>query len=254
MAANDSGSMGLNYRRRVIYQALNETFPDPQQVRRYFDLWQRDHGHEAHFVVTRFAAVVAAAAGFTGEQKSVFQRRLFHGLTQSYETLPRVPDAWLAGPGPAGEAPAVAASAMPAQTPAHRSPPPTPEPVLAARFEAPERVVFKAFAKPIAAAILAKTDRHRDVLAQAVDDLGAAASGRDRDLHLALRQWSRARFAEDALPPLQTPEDLRHLAHQLYLLAVDFIGPMQADRLLAQAATDAERLPEASIFSPQRLL
>ena len=254
MAANDSGSMGLNYRRRVIYQALNETFHDPQQVRRYFDLWQRDHGHEAHFVVTRFAAVVAAAAGFTGEQKSVFQRRLFHGLTQSYESLPRVPDAWLAGPGPTGEAPAVAAPAMPAQTSAHRSPPPAPEPVLAAGFEAPERVVFKAFAKPIAAAILAKTDRHRDVLAQAVDDLGAAASGRDRDLHLALRQWSRARFAEDALPPLQAPEDLRHLAHQLYLLAVDFIGPMQADRLLAQAAMDAERLPEASLFSPQRLL
>lgn len=248
MAANDSGSMGLNYRRRVIYQALNETFHDPQQVRRYFDLWQRDHGHEAHFVVTRFAAVVAAAAGFTGEQKSVFQRRLFHGLTQSYESLPRVPDAWFAGPGATGEAPAVAAPAMPA---GHAPPP---EPVPAASFEAPERAVFKAFAKPIAAAILAKADRHRDVLAQAVDDLGAAASGRDRDLHLALRQWSRARFAEDALPPLQAPEDLRHLAHQLYLLAVDFIGPMQADRLLAQAATDAERLPEASLFSPQRLL
>ena len=257
MAANDSGSMGLNYRRRVIYQALNETFHDPQQVRRYFDLWQRDHGHEAHFVVTRFAAVVAAAAGFSAEQKAVFQRRLFHGLTQSYESLPRVPDAWFAGPGPAGETPAVAAPAMPAQTPERRSPPPPvpePKPVLAAGFEAPERVVFKAFAKPIAAAILAKADRHRDVLAQAVDDLGATASGRDRDLHLALRQWSRARFAEDALPPLHAPEDLRQLAHQLYLLAVDFIGPMQADRLLAQAATDAERLPEASLFSPQRLL
>lgn len=252
MAANDSGSMGLNYRRRVIHQALNETFHDPQQVRRYFDLWQRDHGHEAHFVVTRFAAVVAAAAGFSAEQKAVFQRRLFHGLTQSYESLPRVPDAWLAGAGPTGEAPTVAAPAMPAQAPERRSPPP----VSAAGFEAPERVVFKAFAKPIVAAILAKADRHRDVLAQAVDDLGATASGRDRDrdLHLALRQWSRARFAEDALPPLHAPEDLRHLAHQLYLLAVDFIGPMQADRLLAQAATDAERLPEASIFSPQMLL
>lgn len=254
MAANDSGSMGLNYRRRVIYQALNETFHDPQQVRRYFDLWQRDHSHEAHFVVTRFAAVVAAAAGFSGEQKSVFQRRLFQGLTQSYESLPRVPDAWLAGPGPTAEMPVVAAPAQtpPAQASERRSP--APEPISTAGFEAPERVVFKAFAKPIAAAILAKTDRHHDVLAQAVDDLGANASGRDRDLHLALRQWSRTRFAEDALPPLQAPEDLRHLAHQLYLLAVDFVGPMQADRLLAQAATDAERLPEASLFSPQMLL
>jgi hypothetical protein len=114
--------------------------------------------------------------------------------------------------------------------------------------------VFKAFAQPIVAAILAKTDRHQDVLAQAVDDLGAGAAGREQELHLALKRWSRARFAADALPPLRAQEDLRHLAHQLYLLAVDFLGPMPADRLLAQAAADAERLPEAATFSPQYLL
>lgn len=258
MVANDSGSMGLNYRRRVIYQALNETFQDPQQIRRYFDLWQREHSHEAHFVVTRFAAVVATAAGFSAEQKSIFQRRLFHGLTQSYDTLPRVPDAWLAGAGRSGETPAVAATIVATPTPAPaRSAPPRPpvtEPVTVADFEAPERIVFKAFAQPIVAAILAKTDRHRDVLAQAVDDLGAGATGREQELHLALKRWSRARFAADALPPLRAQEDLRHLAHQLYLLAVDFLGPMPADRLLAQAAADAERLPEAARFSPQSLL
>jgi hypothetical protein len=256
MAANDSGSMGVNYRRRVIYQALSETFQDPQQIRRYFDLWQREHSHEAHFVVTRFAAVVATAAGFSAEQKSAFQRRLFHGLTQSYETLPRVPDAWFAGAGQTGEAPAATATVVSIPTPTRNTPPrpPVTEPVIAADFEAPERIVFKAFAQPIVAAILAKTDRHQDVLAQAVDDLGAGAAGRAQELHLALKRWSRARFAADALPPLRAQEDLRHLAHQLYLLAVDFLGPMPADRLLAQAAAEAERLPEAATFSPQSLL
>ena len=256
MAANDSGSMGVNYRRRVIYQALNETFQDPQQIRRYFDLWQREHSHEAHFVVTRFAAVVATAAGFTAEQKSILRRRLFHGLTQSYDTLPRVPDGWFAGPSQTGEAPAATATLVSIPTPARSAPPrpPVTEPVPAADFEAPERIVFKAFAQPIVAAILAKTDRHQDVLAQAVDDLGAGAAGREQELHLALKRWSRARFAADALPPLRGQEDLRHLAHQLYLLAVDFLGPMPADRLLAQAAAEAERLPEAATFSPQYLL
>ena len=62
MVANDNTSMGLNYRRRVIYHALHDTFSDPQEVRRFFDLWQRDHSQEAHFVVTRFAAVVAKRA------------------------------------------------------------------------------------------------------------------------------------------------------------------------------------------------
>jgi hypothetical protein len=164
-----------------------------------------------------------------------------------------VPDAWFAGAGQTGETPAVAAAVLSTTNPA-RSPSPPIEPVSAADFEAPERIVFKAFAQPIVAAILAKTDRHQDVLAQAVDDLGAGAAGREQELHLALKRWSRARFAADALPPLRAQEDLRHLAHQLYLLAVDFLGPMPADRLLAQAAADAERLPEAATFSPQYLL
>ena len=251
MVANDNGSMGLNYRRRVIYQALQNTFSDPQQLRVYFELWQREHSQETHFVVTRFAAAVAKIAGLDAEQKSLFQRRLFHGLTQSYESLPRVPDAWMPAANQTDEQPFVPAGReVPAAAPA------VPEPV--ARIDSVERIVFKAFAQPIATAILAKADRHPGVLQQAVDDLGTSAStgndSRTQALHRAFKQWSGERFASDALPPLHAPEDLQHLAHQLYLLAADLIGPMQADRLLAQAAAEAERLPEAALFSPQMLL
>lgn len=249
MVANDNGSMGLNYRRRVIYQALHNTFTDPQQLRLYYELWQREHSQEAHFVVTRFAASVAKAAGLDAEQKSLFQRRLFQGLTQPYESLPRVPDAWMPAANQTDEQPFV-----PAGREAPAAAPAVPEPV--ARIDSVERIVFKAFAQPIAAAILAKADRHPGVLQQAVDDLGTSAStdSRTQALHRAFKQWSGERYASDALPPLHAPEDLQHLAHQLYLLAADLIGPMQADRLLAQAAAEAERLPEAALFSPQMLL
>ena len=252
MVASDS-SMGMNYRRRVIYQALHDTFGDPQEIRRYFDLWQREHSHEAHFVVTRFAAVVAKAAEFDAQQKSIFQRRLFHGLTQPYESLPRVPDAWMPAANQTGEQPAVAygstASAS-ASSPAASST----ETVEAAQFEAPHRIVFKAFAQPIIAALLAKADRHPGVLLQAVGDLNVATSGREQELHQLFKRWSAERFAVNALPFLNSQDELRYLAHQLYLLAADLIGPMQADRLLAQAAAEAERLPEAAVFSPQMLL
>lgn len=244
MVGETGSSMGLNYRRRVIYQALHATFQDPQQLRVYFELWQREHSQETHFVVTRFAAAVAKAAGLDAEQKSAFQRRLFQGLTQPYESLPRVPDAWMPGADQA-DGPS-ARREVPAAVPV------APEPV--ARIDSPERLVFKAFARSIAAAVLAKADRHPGVLQQAVDDLDAGTDGRTQALRLAFKQWSGERFASDALPPLYAPEDLQYLAHQLYLLAADLIGPMQADRLLAQAAADAERLPEAAMFSPQRLL
>lgn len=244
MVANDS-SMGLNYRRRVIYHALHDTFADPQEVRRYFDLWQRDHSKEAHFVVTRFAAVVAKAAGFDAQQKSIFQRRLFHGLTQPYETLPRVPDAWMPAANNTDEQPVLRTAATETATVAG---------AMSPRVESPERVVFKAFAQTIAAAILAKADRHPGVLLQAVGDLDGASGGREQELHQVFKRWASERFAADALPHLRSQDDLRHLAHQLYLLAADLVGPMQADRLLAHAATEAERLPEAATFSPQMLL
>lgn len=247
MVANDSGSMGLNYRRRVIYQALQSTFADPQLLRRYFELWQREHSQETHFVVTRFAAAVAKVAGLDAEQKSLFQRRLFHGLTQPYENLPRVPDAWMPAANQTDDRPFVpVGQVVPTATPA------APEPV--ARFDSQERIVFKAFAQPIVAAILAKADRHPGVLRQAVDDLNNGTDNRTQALHRTFREWSGERFASEALPPLHAAEDLQHLAHQLYLLAADLIGPMQADRLLAQAAAEAERLPEAAVFSPQLLL
>lgn len=257
--ASASESMGLNYRRRVIYQALRETFPDPNEVRRYFDQWQRDHSHETHFVVTRFAAAVAKTANFDVERRSLFQRRLFHGLTQPYESLPRVPDGWLA----VASAAAATAPGTPMPPPAPRPPiaaatapplPPTTGPAPALAPVGPEAAVFAAFAQPIVAAVLAKADRQPGVLASAVGDLTAGGDVREQALNRQFAQWASQRFAPGGQPAVRASEDLRFLAHLLYLLAADLIGPMQADRLLAQAAAEAERLPEAARFSPQLLL
>ncbi|MBP6749104.1 MAG: hypothetical protein KA144_05655 [Xanthomonadaceae bacterium] len=259
------GKLGLNYRRRVIYRALQETFRDPQVVRGYFERWQRDHSHEAHFVVTRFAAVVAKEAGFDAQQKSQFQRRLFQGLTQSYDTLPRVPDGWI-GEAPESAEPPVAAAVSPMPDTASNVSPSAPSNPPAAMPEAnpaaqttlsvtsPERVVFAAFAQPLCAAIVAKADRHPGVLRQAVGDLSGGDTDHERALMERFRLWAETRFRMEALPPLRHADDLRSFAHWLYLLAADLIGPVQADRLLADAAAGAARLPEAALFSPQLLL
>jgi hypothetical protein len=278
--AGAESSMGLNYRRRVFYQALQDTFPDALNVRRYFDLWQRDHSDEAHFVVTRFASVVAKEAGLDLQQKSLFQRKLFQGLTQSYESLPRVPDGWIVGdagrisgdntpavktvtPAPAATAPARATpqSAAPLQSVLQPSAPQqlaSPPPV-APRSEAfaivsPERVVFTTFAQHLTAAILAKADQHRGVLGEAVADLPVGKDPREQALFGQFQQWSDTRFRTNMLPMLRHHDELRYFAHKLYLLAADLIGPVQADRLLVEAAAISERLPEATKFSPQSLL
>lgn len=254
-------TMGLNFRRRVIYQALRETFTDDADVRRYFAVWHRDHSHEAHFVVTRFAAVVSKDAGFDPERRSLFQRRLFHGLTQPYDDLPRVPEDMLPGDGPSAP-PGAVRTAVPAAAPP--AAPPSPAAALAAAafaetvaahaHDPPERVVFKAMASHMLDAILAKADRQPGVLGPAVADLGRGLKGREQALHQTLVLWSAKRFDLAALPYVRHEDELRQLIHLLYLLAADLLGPAQADRLLGQAASACESLPEARIFSPQQLL
>ncbi len=270
-------SMGLNYRRRVIYQALHDTFADAAVAREYFDLWQRDHSQEVHFVVTRFASAVAKAAGFDAQQKSQFQRKLFHGLTQPYETLPRVPEGWIASnvgrssddrtaavevskPLAASTPTPIASHAPNARAPVTQTPVANTIPTTAAPTSpvldvgSPERIVFAAFAQHLTAAILNKADRHLGILIQAVADLPVGSDPREQALFAQFQQWSEARFRSELLPPLRTGEDLRYFTHQLYLLVADLIGPMQADRLLAEATALSERLPEAANFSPQTLL
>jgi len=258
-------TMGLNFRRRVIYQALRETFAEDADVRRYFALWHRDHSQEAHFVVTRFAAVVSKDAGFDPERRSLFQRRLFHGLTQPYDDLPRVPEDML--PDAARSARASAGpSVVPATVQAAEAPAPPSSPaaslaaaafaetVAAHAHDPPERVVFKAMATHMLDGILPRADRQPGVLGQAVADLGRGLKGRDQALHQTLMLWSAKRFDLAALPYVRHEEELRQLIHMLYLLAADLLGPAQADRLLGQSASACENLPEARIFSPQQLL
>ena len=268
-------TMGLNFRRRVIYQALRETFSNDADVRHFFELWHRDHSQETHFVVTRFAAVVSKEAAFDAERRSQFQRRLFHGLTQTYESLPRVPDAMMPAAHPGAAHPGVHAAAAPAPlAPPAAAPPPIappaapPSPIavhpaaeaFVARAAAtqvadpPERVVFKAMAAQMVDSILPKADRQPGVLGQAVADLGRGLKGREQALHQAFVQWSATRFDPGALPPLRAEEELRQLIHLLYLLAADLLGPAPADRLLGQAASACESLPDARLFSPQQLL
>lgn len=295
-------AMGLNYKRRVIYQALRQTFDDERSVRMYFDLWQDDYS-DAHFVVARFASVIAQHAGFDAEQKSLFQRRLYQGLTQAYERLPRVPDGWIrahaqageraksaesaereaqvlatpvAGTQPASMAPPTAIdTASAAQSGIERIPEPPSEaaqapaaPMQAHASDAPPSattgvapdpaaaaaVVFDTFAGHLIAAIMRQTDGHRGVLSDAVAHLPVGAAAREQSWFAAFQYWSDRRFHAQALPAELDEAQRRYFAHQLYLVAADLIGPVDADRLLVEAAELCESLPEAAVVSPMVLL
>jgi hypothetical protein len=271
-------TMGLNYKRRVIHQALRQTFTDERSVRMYFDLWQDDYS-SAHFVVTRFASVIAQHAGFDAEQKLQFQRRLYQGLTQAYEDLPRFPEGWIiqahddrllkAPPAPKPVVNPVAPESSASQMPTTSETAGLAAPARA--FAAQERfanapaaaasmnasavaVVFDTFTGHLIAAIMANTGGHRRILRDAVSHLTVGKNPREQSWFAAFQYWSDMRFQKSALHGELDDEQRRYCVRQLSVIVADLIGPAQADRLLVEAAARCESLPEGAVFSPANLL
>lgn len=68
----------------------------------------------------------------------------------------------------------------------------------------------------------------------------------------ALVEWLVGRKGDLAAP---LPRDaMRQIVNVSYVLACEYLGPVTADRLLAAAVREAERMPEAALFPPRRLL
>ena len=78
MVANDNTSMGLNYRRRVIYHALHATFSDPQELRRVGGHRREPGDHEMRFVAVLALPQVEVAADFLRVAEGVVQRLVDH--------------------------------------------------------------------------------------------------------------------------------------------------------------------------------
>jgi hypothetical protein len=235
----------INQKRRAIYTTLIETFPQTiSKSRYYFAVWQREHGQDHGFVAMRFAAAVATQESFSADEKLKFQRLLFANLARPYEDLPRVPGEWLD---------------LPPKKPNTNTTSPTQAvekttPISDDTDRTPGRVIFREFAQVLTEAILVKADQHKNLLVQVIKDLRPNLKDHNLVLLAMLARWASLRFNMNALPKVYKEQDLRYVAHLLYLVAADIVGPMQADKLLAQAIAKAERLPEASQFSPQQLL
>jgi hypothetical protein len=234
---------GLTQKRRAIYKTLMETFPNTaSKARGYFAIWKREHALDSGFVAMRFAAAVADKESLSADEKLKFQRLLFANLARRYEDLPRYPDEWLNEhpPQASGPKPVPVAEKAPSLT-QHTD-------------NNPGRVIFKEFASVLTDAILTKSDQHKNLLVQVINDLRPSLKDHNLVLLAMLARWASLRFKSEALPKVYKEGDLRYVAHLLYLISADVNGPMQADKLLSQAITKAGLLPEALHFSPQQLL
>lgn len=67
-----------------------------------------------------------------------------------------------------------------------------------------------------------------------------------------LVQWITHKLPEIGAP--LTPEGARHLLNLAYVLVCEYLGPVVADRYLAETVRQSEGLPEARMMTPRSLL
>lgn len=272
--------MGLNYRRRVVYRALRACFADESRARGHFTLWNREFAAQPHVALSRFVSAVAREDMLDTTARGRLQRALYEGLSLRYEQLAWVPDDWMPAANHTGEFPAAgdaaadaggdaraearpelradaraAAPSASAAEPAAQSPgtPAVAAQAAALPIERADRVLFRALARPLTAAVLAETDPHPGLLPVALADLARAVDVREGQAHARLAAWADARFLDRDLPVMADLDGYRTLLTLLRRLVADLGGDAAADRLLAAALVEASALPQARLC-PQLLL
>ncbi|MEJ2754415.1 MAG: hypothetical protein P8104_00885 [Gammaproteobacteria bacterium] len=66
--------------------------------------------------------------------------------------------------------------------------------------------------------------------------------------------WAKANFSNLELPKDIDISECTQSAHAVYLSVCEAVGPVKADVILNKTITLLNELPEASIFTPNKLL
>lgn len=74
------------------------------------------------------------------------------------------------------------------------------------------------------------------------------------DLHNAVRKWAGDGFGRIDFPADTTEDECYEIAHGIYMLMVELIGPVESDRIIDRVIDETFKIDAASRFSPRKLL
>ncbi|ACL71310.1 conserved hypothetical protein [Thioalkalivibrio sulfidiphilus HL-EbGr7] len=214
-------SRELRRRRRAIYTGLCSLM-DEAAAREGLGLWEREFSDKPVYALHDFLARICRQAGQEA-RRGELHRALVRALSLDEADL--APD-----PGPSDRGAVPAASASP--------PPP-----------AGAMTVFESMYGTIMEGLVQRQVETgvRVRVLQRLVGLGLPAGLRGQ-----VTDWITGEASQ--LPQAVGLEGLRGLLHLTYVAACEEVGPVSADRLLAEAVRVTEKLGEAEVFSPRALL
>ncbi len=225
---------------RAVYSALRRVIKDRALLTEAWDFYQERFVNEPVIVVNDFISALNNAVGLDPNHKRSLTVSLFAALNRDLADLPEVPQNLR--------------QATPASKPAlngHADA--APAPLLVDEGLSHEQIVFRGL-------VTRFTERATRKDPDAAKELGemlaedAALSSMPAAVASALDAWIESGFSAGSCPLQLDVARMKQVVHAMYVAACEAFGPVSTDQLLAAAVTDANGLPQAEMFPPDRFL
>ena len=229
----------LQYNQRVVCAALRKMTQDTQLIRSGFVYWNQSLA-SLEFNVEDVTAELSKYLGIGVGEKKTLMLTMHAARNKVFDELPPVPDMLLkmvsgddaVAPDLSGAIQSSDGDSVSA-IPAHC-------------------VVTVNFLSTLAS----YTRRHdKDSIAELKKDImGDVIEGLRDKVGRAAKQWASGGFEKIVLPDDIKESECYDLTHGIYMIMVDVIGPMEADKVVDIAMAEANKLDESSRFNPSKLL
>lgn len=221
-------------RRRAVYTALAPLMEEEPLFRAMW-LWERQYANEHSMRLRNFISEIVESGIYQGNAHTAYKN-----LVQSFM---QDPNELVADPYPEMIKHQVHAQRVTnnikfgAGPPAHRP---------------KETIVFEVVMKDFITSLEKQDTYSIDAIAQNVRD-----NSQVMDLTMHQKQELLSWIIAKGNKPLSlafSQSQMSTIINCTYIIACDLIGPVKSDHYLAKAISNAEKIPEASDFSPQHLL
>lgn len=226
-------ALALN--QRVIYAALSRMTDDRSVIKSAYQFWQGNLSAKPFDIIESVTELVNYL-GLSGQEKKVLMVSMHAASNKLIDELAQVP-AVISEENPG--------SAQMAATPTNDNNTQT-------SSKSPQYEVIEFYLQQFVQNIRKVdpsdfTDFRTTIAKEGVEGVTATINN-------ALIQWAKDGFSNLSLAADISQADCKTIAHQLYLLATEFIGPMETDNVVTKSIDNCLNLEAATRFNPRNLI
>ena len=217
----------MSKEQKIVYAGLSRMTTDRVVIKNAFDYWQANLSANT-FDIVDITSKLVAFLGLTGSEKKTLMIAMHSASSKSDVELDDVPGFLLGGEAaPAGDA----------STP------------KATSSSTPQFQITHGYLKGLIDAVRMHGSASFSEMDEILRDEGL--NGVSSEVSQRVKQNG---FSDDILPSKVSEDECRTVAHELYMLIIDVIGPVDADIMVTRVIDSLIRSDMASRFDPRTLI